>query len=230
MVLDVKQTTVAYRCPHCGAGVMSVVGIFSLSADMIKLKCDCGHSEMTMVYTNDKQIRLTVPCIFCPKPHTFTVSSSIFFGKELFVLPCPYSDMNIAMMGEVNNVKAELARTELQLLDMLEESGIDSLEVFRNAMDSEEEKTLGDPQIFDIIMFVIRDLDAEGKIYCRCFPDGREPLPEDQLEREDSDYEIDVTDEGVEISCAKCGAKKVIPTDSMLTAHAFLNSDYLKLD
>ena len=44
MILDVKQTTAAYRCPHCGSGVMSAVGLFSLTgaADMVKLKCDCG--------------------------------------------------------------------------------------------------------------------------------------------------------------------------------------------
>jgi hypothetical protein len=125
MVLDPKQTTVAYRCPSCGAGVLSVVGLFNLGADMVKLKCDCGKSEMTMVMTSDKKVRFTVPCILCPKPHNFTVSSNIFFNKELFVLPCPYSDINIAMMGEVNHVKAELSRTELELLDLLEKSGID---------------------------------------------------------------------------------------------------------
>ena len=53
MVLDFKQTTVAYRCPHCGAGVMSAVGLFSLNADMVKLKCTCGKSEMTVVYSKD---------------------------------------------------------------------------------------------------------------------------------------------------------------------------------
>ena len=30
MILDPKKTTVAYRCPSCGAGVMSVVGISTL--------------------------------------------------------------------------------------------------------------------------------------------------------------------------------------------------------
>ena len=93
MVLDAKQTTVAYRCPHCGAGVMSVVGLFSLSADMVKLKCTCGESEMSVVYSKDGKIRLTVPCILCPKPHVFTLNSSVFFKNELFVLPCPLSDI-----------------------------------------------------------------------------------------------------------------------------------------
>ena len=55
-------------------------------------------------------------------------------------------------------------------------------------------------------------------------------MPDGVLEREDSEYTIEVTDDGIEVSCAKCGAKKLIPTDSMLTAHAFLNSDLLRLE
>ena len=169
MVLNSKQTTVAYRCPHCGAGVMSLVDPFALSADMIKLKCDCGKSEMSVVYSNDGKVRLSVPCILCPKPHSFVVNSSVFFGKELFLLPCPYSDVNIAMTGEINNVKAELARSELELLQMLEQSGLESFEALRGQNEAE---VFSDPQIFDIIMFVINDLDAEGKIYCKCENEG----------------------------------------------------------
>ena len=48
MVLEKKQTTIAYRCPTCGAGIMSAVDIFALSAPMVKLKCSCGCSEMTI--------------------------------------------------------------------------------------------------------------------------------------------------------------------------------------
>ena len=46
MVLEKKQTTIAYRCPHCGAGVMSAVSMFHLKGSMIRLKCDCGKSVM----------------------------------------------------------------------------------------------------------------------------------------------------------------------------------------
>lgn len=212
MVLDPKQTTLAYRCPHCGAGVMSLVGLFSLTADMLKLKCDCGKSELTLVYSDGK-VRLTVPCLFCPNPHTFTLNSSVFFGKELFVLPCPYADVNIAMTGDVNNVKAELARGELQLIEMLEESGIDSLEAFHA-----KEEVFTDPQIYDIIMFVIRELDAEGKIYCNCKNDS------------EKEYDVEVEDEGVRVTCKKCGATRLIPTDTLLAANAFLNADSLYLE
>ena len=213
MVLDSKQTTVAYRCPHCGAGVMSLVGLFALSADMVKLKCTCGKSEMSVVYSKDGKVRLTVPCILCPTPHNYTVNSSVFFKNELFVLPCPLSDINICMMGEQNQVKAELARTELELLDLLEENGLESFDVFHG------EQTLTDPQILDIILYVINDLDAEGKIYCNC----------EKTEGFETDYDVEMLPEGLKVSCTKCGAKKIIPSNSLIDAHNFLTSDKLIL-
>lgn len=214
MVLQPKHTTVAYRCPHCGAGVMSAVGTFALTADMVKLKCDCKKSEMTLVHRSDGKVRMTVPCIVCAKPHQFTVSTNIFYGKELFVLPCPYSDINLAFLGESNQVKAELARSELELLDLMEKSGIENLDALH-----EDAESLPDPQILDIVMFVIHDLDAEGKIYCKCDPtdNGRE-------------YDAEILDEGVRVCCRKCAASRLIPTDSHLGAHAFLNSDALYLE
>lgn len=212
MVLETKKSTVAYRCPVCGGGVMSVVDTFRLSADMVKLKCECGGSEMVMVKTGDGKVRFTVPCMLCPKPHNFTVSTNLFFDKELFVLPCPYSDLNVAMMGESNHVKAELSRTELKLLDMLEESGAQSLDVFHS------EQYLTDPQVLEIVSYMIKELDEEGKIYCRC-PDDTE-----------GDYELEMTAEGLKVSCRRCGASKTVPTNSLIQANEFLNADSLTLE
>ena len=228
MVLNEKRTTVAYRCPDCGGGIMSAVGLFKLSADMVKLKCTCGKSEMKIVCNRDGSVRLTVPCLICSQPHTFTVNASLFFTDELFVLPCPYSDINIAFMGEMNTVKAELARTELELLDMLEENGVTDFSALHG-----DEQDLPDPQILDIILFVIDDLDAEGKIYCNCHPDpaqGQSNAPDrEEQSPEESRYEAEVTDEGIKLTCRVCGASTVIPTDSMLSAHAFLHADSVHL-
>ena len=227
MVLDTKQTTVAYRCPKCGAGVISPVGIFALSGDMVKLKCSCKGSEMGIVHRKeDHTVRLTVPCIFCEKPHTFTVNTSLFFSKEMFLLPCPYSDINVGFVGDENLVKAELARTELELLDMLEQNGIENF----SSLHGDDEDAITDSQLIDIVNFVIRDLDAEGKIFCTCHPNGREPLPEDVLEREDCTYDVEFTDDGIKVTCTQCGDTTLIPTDSLLSAHAFLNCDKLILE
>lgn len=215
MVLDSKQTTVAYRCPHCGAGVISAVNVFSLSADLVKLKCTCGQSEMSIAASADGKVRLTVPCMVCPTPHLFTVSASLFYHKELFTMQCPYiSELTLALFGEVNQVKAELARGELALLDMMEKNGLETFDRFH-----EDTETLSDPQIREIVMFVINDMDAEGKIDCRCAPDenGRQ-------------YDAEISDDGVTVVCRKCHASRFIPTDSRLSAHAFLNADALHLE
>ena len=123
MVLDAKNTTLAYRCPKCGAAVMSGINIFSLTADMLKLKCSCGESEMTLVNSADGKVRLTVPCMLCPTPHQFTLNRSLFLGKELFCMPCPYTDIGLCCVGEENYVKAEMSRSELALLELLEQHG-----------------------------------------------------------------------------------------------------------
>lgn len=219
MVLDKKQTTVAYRCPHCGAGVMSMVDVFTLGADMIKLKCDCHKSEMSIVRQSDGKIKLTVPCILCPKPHSFVVSPTIFFGKEQFFLQCPYSDINICFMGEQNYVKAELARSELELLDIMEKNGITDFSALRN--DENEDEDLPDPEIQQIALFVLRELEADGKIYCRC--EHCNEIPEDK-------YEIEITNDGIVVKCRDCGAKRLISTDNYLDAHAFLYTDSLHLE
>lgn len=256
MVLETKKATVAYRCPHCGCGVISVVDIFSLSADMIKLKCSCGQSELEVINRPDGKVRLKVPCMLCSSGHMYTVSKNLFFGRDLFVLPCPCSDINICFMGDENKVKAELARTELELLQILEDNGIDSFAALHG-----EPGMLTDPQILEIVLFVIRDLDAEGKIYCRCRPaPGRESAAEggentDNAHGEgenaheggaesgeassenggadnhaEGNYDVEITEDGIFVRCTRCGASRLIPTDSLLAAHAFLNTDALYLE
>ena len=222
MILQPKHTTVAYRCPHCGSGIMSAVGLFNLSADMVKLKCTCGKSELKIVYNRDDTVRITVPCMICNTPHIFTIRSNVFFSDELFVLPCPYSDINICFTGEMNLVKAELARTELELMDLLEEHGMSDF----SALHSEEE-SLSDPQIRDIVLFVINDMEEEGKIYCRC---PAHESTDGQDEEHGSRYDAEITKDGVLVSCRVCKAKRLVPTDSSLAAHAFLNSDCLYLE
>ncbi len=213
MVINSKQTTVAYRCPRCGAGVMSAVNVFALSADMVKLKCTCGESEMTITRTGEEQVRLSVPCLFCAQPHNFTLNNSLFFEKEIFALPCPYSGFNIGFLGEINMVKGELARSELELLDWMEKNGIEDPSLLQS-----KEDFMTDPQIRDVVMFVINDLDAEGKIFCKCAPND-----------EDRAYEAEILDDCIRVTCKKCGATATVPTDSSLSAHAFLNTDFLHL-
>lgn len=239
MIVQPKNTTIAYRCPRCGSGVMTAVGIFSFSADRLVLKCtnpdcpsrqeDSGDAnerlEIFYPHNGDSDIRLTTPCIFCGKPHHFNVNPTMFFNRDLFTLPCPYSGINVCFMGEMNHVKAELARSELELLDLLEENGLAGFDELSNG-----DETLPDPQVYEVVKYVVRDLEAEGKITCKCRPDGGGPLDPDSDFFAESNYDVEVTEAGVLVTCRSCGAKKLIPTDSLIRAHDFLNCDSLSLE
>ena len=122
MILDKKQTSVAYRCPSCGQTVKSMIGAFSLSGDMLRLKCPCGGSDMTIERRHDKKIRLTIPCFLCPRPHVYTVSENIFYGREAFAYPCSYTGVDIGFSGDAENVEKAVEESDLALEDMLDET------------------------------------------------------------------------------------------------------------
>ena len=215
MILDPKKTTVAYRCPSCGAGVMSVVSPFNLKADMIKLKCDCGNSEMKLIFKSDSKVQITVPCMLCPNPHNYTVANSLFFKEDIFILSCPYADLNLAMTGDINQVKAELAKGELQLLELVEQSTAKAIGVYNSMFNY---NTYANPEIKEAITSMIYELDDEGKIECDCTPDS------------EGDYELTFGFETAELKCKKCNCIKTFSTDSLMEVNRLIGLDKLKLE
>ena len=73
MVLNTKQTTVAYRCPHCGAGVMSAVSPFALRGNMVRLKCTCGQSVMEIEPAGAGKVRFGIYAC-SPEDSSFTAT------------------------------------------------------------------------------------------------------------------------------------------------------------
>ncbi len=210
MVIDNKQTTIAYRCPHCGTIVRSVVGIFSLSAEMIRLKCPCGESALDIVYTKDKKVRITVPCIVCPSPHTYLISSGVFFERDIFTLACTYSGLDICFVGSEAKVDEAILRSDEELIEL---AGEEALEALANAKG--EKESLTDPQVLEVIMYVVKELEDEGNIHCGCTDGG--------------EYELEFDDDSVFIVCKKCGAEYQVKANSVSAAQAFLNVDEITL-
>ena len=212
MVVKPNETTVAYRCPDCGSGVKSIVGIFSLSADMLKLKCPCGGSSMTVKRTNDDKIRLSVPCMVCRRDHDFVVSRELFFKNELFELPCSLSGFSLSFIGSGKDVTAALERSDEELRRVLSEAGAENLDIFKDQKEQLEE--IPDAQVYDIVRFIVKELEEENAIRCNC---------------SEGDYDIELFDDCVCVYCKNCGAKQFISTASLAEAQAFLEIDELKL-
>ena len=152
MILQPKDTTIAYRCPECGTTVMSVVGALALSGDIIKLKCDCGGSELLLENTDDGKIRLTVPCVFCPSPHRYLVSRRLLTTRELFTFPCAYSGIDILFIGAKGAVLRAVEESDKELEELIDETEMAGIHD-----GNEGDNLYGDEHIRDLIVFTLGD-------------------------------------------------------------------------
>lgn len=212
MIVNPSETTIAYRCPECGSGVKSIVGIFGLSAQMLRLKCPCGSSSMTVKKTADDKIRLSVPCIVCRRDHEYVVSRELFFKNEIFELPCSLSGFSLCFIGNGEQVSAALEVADEKLAAALKEAGAENLDVFKNQPQEAEEIPLS--QVYDIVRFILKELEEENAIRCNC---------------REGEYDIELFDDCVSVYCKNCGAKKIVSTTSLQEAQAFLEIDELVL-
>lgn len=224
MILNSKETTLAYRCPVCGKFIFGMVGLFTLSGDLIKLKCDCGGSELKIAYTADRKLRITVPCLFCPDPHTYVISSGAFFDRELLALTCTYSNLDVCFIGEKEKVSQAATNADDELLDLLEEAGFDGLEDFLMGKGQiggednvDEDYRIDYAQIEEVVRFMLVELAEEGDIHCDCH------------KGDTARYDFEFQGDAVRIFCHTCGSEVLIPMSSTLAANAFLHADSLIL-
>ena len=213
MILQPKDTTLAYRCPECGTTVMSVVGALALSGDVIKLKCSCGCSELILENTSDDKIRLTVPCVFCPSPHRYLVSRRLLTTRELFTFPCAYSGIDILFIGTKGAVLKAVEESDKELEELIDETEMSGIHD-----ENERGGSYGDEHVRDMILFTLGELSEEGKISCGC-PDGT------------GDFLIESKQDSVVISCKNCGRKKEIScAGHSLDAQMLFDCDSLYLE
>ena len=223
MVLNSKKTTLAYRCPACGKNIMGMVGMFTLSGDMIKLKCDCGGSALQLKRTSDGKIHLTVPCIVCPNPHNYTIGEGAFFDKEIAVLSCAYTDVDTCFIGEQSKVEQCLKESDEYLETILEDAGFDSYEAFREGKGCLDRGQAPDDlgmfayQVDEIVRFVLSELKSEGAIKCGCENPG------------DSEYDFGMVGDKLRVFCKTCGYEKLFPMSGTDHASEFLNCDSINL-
>ena len=209
-----KEKYFAYRCPECGDSVLSLLGQFTLSGDLLRLRCSCKKSAADIRAERGQNVHLDVPCPICRKSHSYTVAPSLLLEKELFTLGCPYSpDITTAMMGEREALDKAIEAESEKLATLL---GAFESETLRDIQpqDMNDDEILPDPAVYDIIRFLVRELEADGQISCPC---GR------------GSYDFRFTDEGIQVFCPDCGASYDFLASSPEAAQSYLTLDSLTL-
>ncbi len=213
MVKELKSTHIAYRCPECGDIIYGLVGQFALSAGMVRIKCSCGHSALDITVTNDKKLRLSVPCMFCRQNHSFVVSQSIFYGRDLFLLNCPYANMDICFMGDKEKTDLAIDEATEKLNQLLKNLELESIRDMQ-PVDLDEEDILPDAEMYDALKFLSAELMADGKLDCPCHS---------------GEYDLRYCKAGIELYCTKCGASYTFTAVSGARSEEFLEIDELYL-
>ncbi len=186
MILTPKKTTVAYRCNACGAMVMAELDRFKLSS-MPSLGCSCNESSMRISVGNDEKVRITAPCMFCPNPHQYTLASKSFFDKDIFVLDCPYTGVDIVVMGKKAEVIAETDRANRELNTYIAEARMLAKEY------EGYERSIDEEPLEELLKAFVRRLCEEGRIECEC-PEG-------------GCYKCAVEGESLKLYCIDCNAE-----------------------
>ena len=209
-----KERFITYRCPECLDAISGPIGRFASSAGLLRLKCSCEKgSSIDITPVEGGKIKLSIPCLFCKQSHSYVVSESVFFERDISLLSCPYSGMDIAFIGEEEKIKGELARTEAEIARLL--TGLEAESVSDiQPTDMNDEEILPDPAVYDTLRFVLKDLEEEGRVKCLC---------------NEGKYDLRFTDEGVQAYCENCGATFTFRATSAVLAEEYLDLDEITL-
>ncbi len=214
---NVREIAIAYRCPSCGASVLSPAGIFTLTGDMLKLKCECGDSELTAAYTPARKLRVSAPCIVCGKAHSYMLDPTALMraDKEALKIPCGYTGIDLCFIGTVDKIGKAIEEANGELVKIMQDAGLQDIADLHR---EDDEKREIDPEVDDIVRFMVADLREEGKIHCRCKSQNR------------ASYKYTILDKFVRIYCEGCGAIADFPLTGAGSAAEFLSTDEINLE
>lgn len=210
---DIIKTHIAYRCPECTDAIFGFVGKYAIAADMLRLRCDCADFSLDIKSAKDGRVTLSVPCILCRENHTYTLTESLFFERDILTLPCPYSSLDIVFIGERERISAELERTASELSGIVTALEAEDIRELQPESMNEDE-ILPEPMLYDTLRFVLKSLEAEGAVNCPCH---------------DGDYDLRFFEDKVQAYCKRCGASFTFNATTPSMAEEYIGIDSINL-
>ena len=211
--MKIKRTQIAYRCPDCGYATVGFLGGLSSVSDMLRLKCECGASSLDIKKGENGKVHLSVPCVYCKDIHGYNVSPDLLVREGVTKLPCPFSGMDIVITADEELMESELSRTADELQRIMQSLEADELADIQPS-DLEGIDVAPDPGIYDSFNFLLRELDADGKVKCPC---------------DNGEYDLRFTDDGIQVYCKSCGATHTFYALSAAMAEEYLGTDEIIL-
>ncbi len=203
---------IGFRCSACGGATLGLLGGIPRGADMLRIKCNCTESSLDVKKRKDGGLHLSVPCVYCRDSHGFNITLDEKREGSTVRLPCPFSNMDIAFIGDEKDVTSELERTGEELSRVI--ASFEGEELSDIQPSDADEEDFCDPGALDTVNFIVRDLEGEGKVTCPC---GKEEL------------DLRFTPDGIQVYCTACGASYTFYAKSAAMAESYLSLDEIKL-
>lgn len=207
-----RRNQVAFRCHGCGGATVGFLGGLTKVSDLLRLKCECKESALDIKKQNDGKLHLSVPCVYCRDNHGYTLSSDILLREGETKLPCPFSGIDILFVCDESKMSEALEKSASALSQVM--TAFDAETVYDIQPHDAGDEGPSDPAIYDTLNFLVRDLEADGKVSCPC---GR------------GKYDLRFTDEGAQVYCENCGCAYDFYAKSMSSAEEYLTLDSIML-
>lgn len=179
------QLSVATRCPQCGQFGVHPLSLFEIpSGKAVSVNCRCGFPKIQAGTRNRHDYYLKVSCIICDGGHFAYFCGRELCSGELHYLYCPESQLEIGILGPVEEVREHAKCWEEGYLGLNE---ADFGEYFEN------------PSVMYQILEYLHGLAEKGNLMCIC-GNGK--------------IEMDLFPNRLELRCASCSQVEVIHASS----------------
>ncbi|GAB6159056.1 hypothetical protein JCM39194_22560 [Desulfotomaculum varum] len=181
-MLITTATTLAIRCPECGALEFHNLSRFALSGrGKLQISCSCGAFLLGVVSKSPGSYWLQIPCVFCETKHIREISGTRLWGRQPLHLTCPESGLELGYIGRAEEVKVLAESLDTGLEALMEELGYD--DYFTN------------PAVMHQVMACLQEIADNGGLYCQC---GNNHI------------EVDVYLDRLELHCKECDSINIV--------------------
>ena len=164
-----NQTYFGWHCPACGQGALVAADPTGTEPT---LSPPCAHQPLWIRPESGGRLRLTVPCVACSTPHTFTLSDPAVLKQDFFCLPCPVSGLDCLFVGTKKRVQEamEATRQEIARLIGLEERVAPGTVEQELGLEQPPEAPTPfyNPEIAAQMLFLIKDMALDDQVRCAC--------------------------------------------------------------
>ncbi|MEN6414842.1 MAG: hypothetical protein ABFC84_19050 [Veillonellales bacterium] len=179
-------TTMALYCPRCGKLQKHDISRFSANQPFQReLYCSCGQWQASFSSACRRQYLLRIPCTVCQSHHIICLDSKQFWRAQMEKIYCGQENLEIGFIGDRKIIEHTIADHKREIDNAIRE------------MDSDEYgENIENPRVMLEILNRVHDIAEKGGVYCQC---GSAAV------------EIVVLPNGVELVCAQCGTRLLVP-------------------